>query len=52
MSLEYTNYIVIESAQSIDVCFTFTTSRQDCHVDFEFSVKLSAFADSAGHGGR
>ena len=51
MGLEYTDYTVIESEQCIEICFTFTTSGEDCHVDYEFSVKFSAFADNAGRGG-
>ena len=52
MGLEYTNYLVIESEECVEICCTFTTEREDCSVEFEFSVKFSAFADSAGRGGR
>ena len=51
MGLEYTDYTVIEFEECIDICFTFTTPGEDCHFDYEFSIKLSAFADSAGSGG-
>ena len=52
MGLEYPDYAVIESEECVEICFTFTIEREDCSVDFEFSVKFSAFADSAGREGR
>ena len=52
VGLEYTNYLVIESEECVEICFTFTTEREDCSADFKFSVNFSAFADSAGRGGR
>ena len=52
MGLEYTDYTVIESEQWIEICITFAAVGEDCHVDYEFSVEFSAFADSAGRGGR
>ena len=52
VGLEYTDYTVIESEECVEICFTFTTEREDCSVNFEFSVYFSAFADSAGDRGR